>query len=297
LLNTHSNLQVDLPPAVIDVDRRDQDGHYSSRQLAEETAVALAYNGTTSAVLMATPNDLKDLALGFSLTEGIIVNPSEIADLDMVRHGDGVELRMWLTSDPSDRLLSRRRRLVGPTGCGLCGIESLAEACRPLPPVENEQFLTPEDISAAVQLLAQAQDINHQTRATHAAGLYRPGSGLLLMREDVGRHNALDKLVGAMAAQGLPGSYGALVLTSRVSIELVQKAAVMGIGALIAVSAPTALAVRAANGSDITLVGVARGDEFEVFSGPSTVGTRAHGRIGTEGSAAAFSEPSGSEGV
>lgn len=275
MLNSHSNLQVNLPPAVIDVDRRDQDGHHTFRQLAEETPVALAYNGTTSAVLMATPTNLKDLALGFSLTEGIIANPSEIADLDIVRHGESVELRMWLTSDPSDRLLSRRRRLVGPTACGLCGIESLMEACRPLPPVENEQFLTPEDISAAVQSLAQAQEINHQTRATHAAGLYRPGSGLLLMREDVGRHNALDKLVGAMAAQGLLGSCGALVLTSRVSIELVQKAAAMGIGALIAVSAPTALAVRAASGAGITLVAVARGNEFEVFSGPSTVGIRA----------------------
>jgi FdhD protein len=263
--------QADLPHAVVGVDCRDQDGRLAGRTLAEETPVALAYNGTTLAVVMATPADLTDLALGFSLTEGIIAAPSEIEDLDIVRHGDSVELRMWLTSDRSDRLAARRRRLVGPTGCGLCGIESLADACPPVLRVTSDLSLTAEDISSALDALTAAQDINRATRATHAAGLHRPGSGVLLLREDVGRHNALDKLAGAMAAEGVTGSSGALVLTSRISIELVQKAAAIGTGILIAVSAPTALAVRTATASGITLVGIARGRDFQVFSWPERI--------------------------
>jgi FdhD protein len=263
--------QANLPHAVVGVDCHDQDGQLGARTLAEETPVALAYNGTTFAVVMATPADLADLALGFSLTEGIIAAPSEIENLDIVRHGDSVELRMWLTSDRSDRLRARRRRLVGPTGCGLCGIESLADACPPVPSITTDLSLTARDISSAVQALTAAQDINRATRATHAAGLFRPGLRVLLLREDVGRHNALDKLAGAMAAEGVTGSSGALVLTSRVSIELVQKAASIGAGILIAMSAPTALAVRTATAAGITLVGIARGSEFQIFSRPERI--------------------------
>jgi FdhD protein len=264
---SHSYRRGDLPRAVVAVDCRDQQGHHVSRKLAEETPVALVYHGTTFAVFMATPADLTDLAIGFSLTEGIIRESCEIADLDIVRHGDSVEVRMWLSSDPSERLLARRRRLVGPTGCGLCGVESLADACRPVPRVTGNHCLTSEDISAAVQLLSEGQHVNRETRSVHAAGFYRSGVGLLLIREDVGRHNAVDKLVGAMASQGVAGSSGALVLTSRVSVELVQKAAAIGIGVMIAISAPTALAIRTASASGITLVGIARGNEFEVFTG------------------------------
>jgi len=271
LHGSQSRCQTNLPHAVVGADCRDQDGRLAARTLAEETPVALAYNGTTLAVVMATPADLTDLALGFSLTEGIIAAPSEIEDLEIVRHGDSVELRMWLTCDRSDRLAARRRRLVGPTGCGLCGIESLADACPPVPRVTSDLSLTAEDISSAVEALTAEQDINRATRATHAAGLYRPGSGLLLLREDVGRHNALDKLAGAMAAESVTGTSGALVLTSRVSIELVQKAAAIGTGILIAVSAPTALAVRTATASGITLAGIARGCEFQVFSCPERI--------------------------
>jgi FdhD protein len=263
--------QANLPHAVVGVDCHDQVGRLAARTLAEETPIALSYNGTTLAVVMATPADLTDFAIGFSLTEGIIVGPSEIEDLDIVRYGDSVELRMWLTSDRSSRLAARRRRLVGPTGCGLCGIESLADACPPVPHITSHISLTAEDISSAVDALTAAQHINRATRATHAAGLYRPGSGVLLLREDVGRHNALDKLAGAMAVEDVQGSSGALVLTSRVSIELVQKAAAIGVGILIAISAPTALAVRTATASGITLVGIARGSEFQVFSWPERI--------------------------
>lgn len=264
--------QMDLPPASVESDRLDQALRRASRTLAEETPVALVYNGTTLAVLMATPEDLADLAIGFSLTEGIVRRRSEIQDLEICRHAEGIELRMWLAAEQSRALSQRRRRLVGPTGCGLCGIESLTEANRRVPPLQHEVSLAPSEIAEAVRQLTEAQALNRATRATHAAGFYLPNNGrLILAREDVGRHNALDKLAGALAARDLPGHNGALVLTSRISIELVQKAAAIGAGLLIAVSAPTALAVRTANACGMTLVGVARGAEFEIFSHPGRI--------------------------
>lgn len=264
----HFNRPADMPRAMVSVDRLDHRRQQAPRILAEETPVALVYNGTTLAVVMATPADLGDLAVGFSLTEGIIRHPAEIEELETLRHADGIELRMWMSRERGDRLSARQRRLVGPTGCGLCGIESLTDANRSVPPVRRTFSLTPGQVAAAVGSLAEAQDLNRATRATHAAGFYSAEAGLMLLREDVGRHNAVDKLAGALAAEGVEGSSGVLVLTSRVSIELVQKAAAIGCGFLIAVSAPTALAVRAATACGMTLVGVARGSEFEIFSHP-----------------------------
>ena len=195
---------------------------------------------------MATPADLIDLAVGFSLTEGIINSPKEIEDLDVVLHADGIELRMWLAAESEQKLRARRRQLVGPTGCGLCGIESLSEAARALPRLHGTLSLTPDEISRAMQALTDAQTLNMATRAMHAAGFYLPQSRMVVLREDVGRHNALDKLAGALAADNIDGGAGAVVLTSRVSVEMVQKAAMIGANILIAVSAPTALAVRTA---------------------------------------------------
>jgi FdhD protein len=251
------------------LDREQQPVH---RLLAEEMPVALVYNGSTMAVLMATPADLPDLAIGFSLTEGIVRDAGEIEHVESVSHDAGIELRMWLSQDRNDRLTARRRRLVGPTGCGLCGIESLADASPPVAPVAHAVSLLPRQISAAVQQLSDAQELNRATRATHAAGFYSPADGLMLLREDVGRHNALDKLAGALAAKGIEGRTGAVVMTSRVSIELVQKTAAIGAGWLIAVSAPTALAVRAAAACGITIVGIARGTDFQIFSHAEAVG-------------------------
>ncbi len=244
----------------------DQRHRRSQRTLAEETPIALVYNGTTLAVVMATPADLLDLARGFSLTEGIVGNLAEIDDFEEVRHCDGIELRMWLRPEPGRKLMARRRQLIGPTGCGLCGIESLKEATRPLPRLKRAAGFRADHIATAIEAMADAQDLNHATRATHAAGYYTANGGLLMLREDVGRHNAVDKLAGALAARSIPSDSGALVLTSRVSIELVQKAAAIGINVLIAVSAPTALAVRTAAACRITLVGIARGQDFEIFS-------------------------------
>lgn len=242
-----------------------------ARPLAEEVAVALTYNRTTHAVMLASPADLEDFAVGFSLSEGIIRAVEDIEELEVRGTAHGVELRMWLGEAPVAALHARRRSLAGPSGCGLCGIDSLEQAMRPAPRVTSELRVTPADIAAALATLPGAQALNRETGAVHAAGLFQPGAGLLALREDIGRHNALDKLAGALARGGLSAARGMVVTTSRVSVELVQKAATMGTAILVAISAPTALAVRMAEEAGITLVAIARPDGFEVFSHPHRV--------------------------
>jgi FdhD protein len=240
------------------------------RTLAEEVPVALSYDGTTHAVLMATPGDLEDFALGFSFTEGIIGSPGEIAELAVVSVADGILLRMWLAGDPSDAFSARRRRFVGPGGCGMCGLESLAEANRKIPMANYDFQVTRQDIEEAVAALPASQPLNMQTRAVHAAAFWQPDQSLVL-REDVGRHNALDKLAGALLRTGRSAADGVIVLSSRISIELVQKAGMMGASVIVGLSAPTALAVRTAEAVGLTLVGVARDDGFEVFTHPERI--------------------------
>lgn len=259
------------PTASTKMPRLTSRGTQDQRVIAEECPVALVFDGTTMAVLMATPSDLTDLALGFSLTEGIIEDAGEIEETSVVPGVDGIELRTWLRPRAGRRLKDRRRRLVGPTGCGLCGIESLAEANRMRRAVVRQVSLAPEQIRTAIERLGAAQVLNHATRATHAAGFFRPGDDDMILREDVGRHNALDKLVGALAAQGISGCSGAVILTSRISVEMVQKAAAIGVAIVVAISAPTALAIRTAEASGLTLIGIARGDDFEIFSHPAGV--------------------------
>ena len=241
------------------------------RVLAEETPVAIVYDASTYAVMMATPADLEDFALGLSLTEGVISSAEEVASIEIAAGGLGIEARVWLKLDRREALAARRRRLTGPTGCGLCGIDSLAEASRTPPRVGADLQIDARDVLAAVQALEAAQPLGQLTRAIHAAGFWTPGEGLIAAREDVGRHNALDKLAGALARAGVAGAGGAVALTSRVSVEMVQKAAAIGAGVLIAVSAPTTLAVQTAVQAGMTLIAVARSDGFEVFSHPERV--------------------------
>ncbi|MBH5398292.1 formate dehydrogenase accessory sulfurtransferase FdhD [Bradyrhizobium sp. CNPSo 4010] len=248
-------------------------GVHDARIVAEECPVALVYDGTTAAVLMATPADLTDLAQGFSLTEGIIHDIGEIEELTVVPGPEGIELRLWLRPDAGRRLKERRRHLVGPTGCGLCGIDSLREAGRIAPRVEHGLCLSSEQIGTAIAALTDAQVLNHSTHATHAAGFFERDQKTMLVREDVGRHNALDKLAGALAMEGRSGCTGTVVLTSRISVEMVQKTAAIGAGLVIGMSAPTALAIRTAEACGITLIGIARGDTFEIFSHPARVAT------------------------
>jgi FdhD protein len=260
-----------LLPTSVGIPRLTRDRNLDQRMVPEECPIALVYDGTTAAVVMATPADLNDLAIGFSLTEGIVETAGDILELDVVPGADGIELRMWLKPGCGAKFKLRQRRLVGPTGCGLCGIESLSEAVKPSRPFVRGICIGSGHIEVAIEALSSAQNLNQTTRATHAAGFYSPSSGLLVAREDVGRHNALDKLAGALAVGNIAGREGAIVLTSRVSVEMVQKTAAIGSPILIAVSAPTALAVRTADACGITLVAVARGREFEIFTHPDGI--------------------------
>lgn len=242
------------------------------RLLAEEVAVALVFDGSTQAVMMATPADLEDFALGFALTEAL-ARPEEVDSLEVLREGPGIELRLWLRPGAGARLAARRRAMAGPVGCGLCGIESLEEALRPPPalPAGPRALLPPEEVVAAMAALAPAQPLHAATRGAHAAGFWVPGRGLVALREDVGRHNALDKLAGALLAAGERPGAGAVVMSSRASVDLVQKAARLGAPVLVANGAPTAEAVRSAEGAGLTLIAFARGDGFEIFTCPERI--------------------------
>src|SRR3954470_22740208 len=207
---------------------RDGAASCGTRRIAEETAVALTYNGGTYAVMMATPQHLRDFAVGFSLTEGVVRSADEIESIDAVELDDGIELRMWLATEKAARINERRRHIAGPTGCGICGLDSIAEAVRPAAVVPQGQMFTPEQLMAAMQTIAPLQSINLQTRAVHAAAFWTPAGGIVALREDVGRHNALDKLAGSLARSRTAASGGIVLLTSRVSVEMVQKTAAIG---------------------------------------------------------------------
>ncbi|MDX8458779.1 formate dehydrogenase accessory sulfurtransferase FdhD [Mesorhizobium humile] len=244
----------------------------ANRMVPEETPVAFSFAGTTHAVMMASPADFEDFALGFSLTEGIIADPKEIEAIEVEDLGAGIDIQIRLKDQANTRFQARRRRLAGPVGCGLCGIESIEEAMRSVDAVGASRLtLQAEDITSAVRLLSKVQPLHAETGAVHAAGFYVPGKGIVMAREDVGRHNALDKLAGALAKAGIDGAAGAVVVTSRVSVEMVQKTAAIGASIIMAVSAPTALAIRTAEAAGMTLVALVRGDDFDIFTHPERV--------------------------
>lgn len=237
-----------------------------ARSVAQEVAVAIVHDASTYAVMMATPQNLEDFAIGLSLTEGVIAAQDQVRSIEVVETEFGIEVRLWLDPERAAALASRRRTMAGPTGCGLCGVESLEQARRsPVRTPFDIAPLTASQIQAAMASLEPAQALGRETRAVHAAGFWRPDRGLVLAREDVGRHNAVDKLAGAMARQGVDAA-GVLLLTSRVSVELVQKAAAIGAPVIAAVSAPTHLAIQTAQAAGVTLLAVVRQDGFEVFT-------------------------------
>ena len=243
----------------------------STRMVAEEKGIALTYCGSTYAVMMASPADLEDFGIGFSVTEGVVERAEEIESIEIVESEFGTEVRMWLDSHRAVRLGARRRAIAGPVGCGLCGIESLEAACAIVPRVDSHAKFHARDLLNAMRLLPASQPLHQKTRAVHAAAFWCASDGIGLIREDVGRHNALDKLAGALVRRGVPRAAGAVLLTSRVSVEMVQKTAMMGVPLLIAVSAPTTLAIETAAEAGITLVGVARDDGYEIFTHPERI--------------------------
>lgn len=248
-----------------------QDGlpRVTSDCLAEETPIALVYNGVSHAVMLATAQDLEDFALGFSLSEGIIEQKSELYDVVVQLRGNGVELHCEIASERFVQLKERRRTLAGKTGCGLCGAESLGQAVRYPEHLVSQTVFAAKSVQRALQAIQSMQILQQQTGATHASAYVLADGTISIVREDVGRHNALDKLVGALEkSRPRPGELdsGFVITTSRASFEMVQKTARAGIGLLVAVSAPTGLAVRVAQECGLTLLGFARESRYVVYS-------------------------------
>jgi formate dehydrogenase accessory protein FdhD len=241
-------------------------GFAAIETVVEEVPVALVYNGISHAVLLATPMDLEDFALGFSLAEGILAHASDLHDIEMQQSSQGIALQLSIAGGAMHALKLRRRTLAGRTGCGLCGAESLDQVARPVTPVPVGGGVNASALHAAMAALKDSQALHQATGAVHAAGWASWDGHLLLAREDVGRHNALDKLVGALAWRGHDTRDGFAVVTSRASYEMVQKAAAAGIRLLAAISAPTAMAVRLAEHSGVTLAGFVRQDKQVVYA-------------------------------
>jgi FdhD protein len=252
---------------VAETSRRNGVVSSGTRRVPEEVPIAFSYGGSSHAVMMATPADLEDFAVGFSLTEGIIADVGEIAAIEAVEDAQGIDIQITLVDAVADALRTRKRHMAGPVGCGLCGIESIEQAVRQVPDVSKiDLTLSYADVVGAVALLNAAQPLHLETRAVHGAGFYLPGQGLTAVREDVGRHNALDKLCGAVVRARQTAAEGVVVVTSRLSVEMVQKAAILGSPVLVAISAPTALAIRTADEAGMTLIALVRGEDFEIFT-------------------------------
>jgi FdhD protein len=235
-------------------------------EVAAEVPVALTYNKRSHVVMMVTPTDLKDFATGFSLTEGIITQPSDVLDISVIARENGLELATTINQQCFDRLGGQRRNLVGRTGCGLCGSESLEQAMRSPAAVASRVSVNAASLQAAIQSLNEHQPLQAITGAVHGAAWCSTKGKILALREDVGRHNALDKLIGHVSMSGFDSGDGFVLVSSRASYEMVYKAAAAGMELLLAVSAPTTLAIDFAHRSGITLVGFARPGRHNVYT-------------------------------
>ncbi len=234
--------------------------------VAEETPVALLYDGVPHVVMMASPVDLEDFALGFSLSEGLLEHPGQLERIEVLAHPEGMAVQLTCAPGALPDLTARRRNLTGRTGCGLCGAETLAQAVRAPRRVPEGGRLAPAALQRALAGLSAAQPLNAVTGAVHAAAWCASSGEIVLVREDVGRHNALDKLIGALARAGTDLADGFLLLTSRASYELVLKASMVGMRVVVAVSAPTGLAIRMADEAGITLAAFARPGRHTVYT-------------------------------
>ncbi len=241
--------------------------------IAEETPVAIAYNGQAHVVMMATPQNLEEFALGFSLTEELIRSPGDFLGVEVVRYGQGIELQVSVAPECQAVIAARGRRLSGRTGCGICGAESFAAVMKQVHPVAAGPEIASGAIHRAVAALPAHQALNAAAGAVHAAAWATLDGEVTLVREDVGRHNALDKLIGALTRSGTVPRSGFVVVTSRASFEMVQKTTVLGAPLMAAISGPTGLAVRLAQQSGLTLVGFCRPERFTVYTHPERLAT------------------------
>jgi FdhD protein len=247
---------------------RDGERTVSADVLAVEVPVALEYNGISHVVMLASPNDLEDFALGFSLTEGIIAQPSELYEAEVEHRDDGLLVHLQIASERFVALKERRRNMTGRTGCGLCGTEALDQVRRMVTPVTHRQHFADHQLMAGMRAMQALQPLQQQSGATHAAAWMDAQGQVTLVREDVGRHNALDKLIGALVTRQTDLSTGALLITSRASYEMVQKAAIMNIGLVAAISAPTSFAVNLAESTGVTLIGFMRDHSYVIYTHP-----------------------------
>ncbi|MCX7106163.1 MAG: formate dehydrogenase accessory sulfurtransferase FdhD [Methylococcales bacterium] len=236
--------------------------------IAEEVPISLIYNGMPHVVMLATPTNLEEFALGFSITEGIIKSPQELLSVRIYNRSNGIEVQLKIPDHRFQCMTDKGRNLTGRTGCGLCGASTLKQAIRQPKPVNGELTLCAEDLRAALTDISNHQKLNQITGAVHAAAWVVPRQGIISIREDVGRHNALDKLIGFLLRNDKDLSAGFIIVTSRASYEMVQKTAWVGITLLAAISAPTGLAIRLANETGLTLIGFARDDQHVIYTHP-----------------------------
>lgn len=234
--------------------------------VAEECPVALLYHNVSHVVMLASPADLEDLGVGFTLSEGIVSSPSEIRGVELIRHEDSLAVHLQIAAERFSALLRRQRNLTGRTGCGLCGVETIEQAIRRPVPVRAGLQVSSVELHAELARLHTQQPLNLATGSVHAAAWAVPGKGIQLVREDVGRHNALDKVIGALVRAGTDISEGYFIISSRASYEMVQKAATVGASLVAAVSAPTAMAIDVAQEAGVTLIGFARNDRHVVYT-------------------------------
>ncbi|MDD2722676.1 MAG: formate dehydrogenase accessory sulfurtransferase FdhD [Methylovulum sp.] len=236
--------------------------------IAEEVPISLVYNGVPHVVMLATPTNLEEFALGFSITEGIISNPQELLSTRIYNRSNGIEVQLKIPEQHFQCLADKGRNLTGRTGCGLCGASTLKQAIRQPAPVHGDLTVKSEELFSALAEVKQRQKLNKLTGSVHAAAWAVPGQGIVDLREDVGRHNALDKLIGLLLKTNKNLSTGFVIVTSRASYEMVQKTAFVGITLLAAISAPTGLAIRLANEAGLTLIGFARDTQHVVYTHP-----------------------------
>ncbi|HET8624374.1 MAG TPA: formate dehydrogenase accessory sulfurtransferase FdhD [Gemmatimonadales bacterium] len=240
----------------------------AAETIAEETPVAVVYNGIPHVVMMATPQDLEDFALGFSLTEELITSADQLERVECIRYGQGIEIHATVSAEREEVIAGRTRRLTGRTGCGICGADSVAAVLKTPHPIPPGPPIRRSAVQRALEQIASRQTLNAASGAIHAAAWGTLDGSVELVREDVGRHNALDKLVGALVKRRTDPRSGFVVVTSRASFEMVQKTTVLGAPLMAAISGPTGLAVRVAQQAGLTLVGFARDSRHTVYTHP-----------------------------